>query len=92
MSAPWIVLAAIVAVGLVYVLLPTVLEAYFRFRGKREFRCPETGTEAEVGVDARLAALTEPFGRPRLRVVSCSLWPERDGCAQACVGHPPASR
>lgn len=86
MSAPWMVLAAIVAVGLVYVLLPTVFEAFLRFRGKRQLSCPETGTEAEVGVDARLAALTEPFRPPLLRVRSCSFWPERDGCARTCVG------
>lgn len=86
MTAPWIVLAAIVGVGLVYVLLPTVLEAFLRFRAKRQIRCPETGTEAAVGVDARLAAVTEPFGSPLLRVRSCSFWPERDGCAQTCVG------
>jgi hypothetical protein len=86
MDAPWIVLAAIVAVGLVYVLFPTVLVDFLRFRPKRQLWCPETGTNAEVRVDARLAAVTAPFRRPLLRVRSCSLWPERNGCEQTCLG------
>lgn len=88
MNAPWILLAAIVAVALVYVLLPVVGEVFLRFRAKRQLRCPETGTNAEVGVDARRAAFTAAIRQPLLRVKSCSLWPERLGCGQHCLGHP----
>jgi hypothetical protein len=83
MNAP-LLLAGIVLVGLVYVLLPVTSDAYVRFRRRRRVRCPETGTGADVQVDARHAALTAAFGDPAVRVASCSLWPERGGCAQAC--------
>ena len=85
MNAPWIVLTAIVAVAVVYVLLPVVGEAFVRFRVQRRLSCPETGANAEVGVDARRAAFTAAFAHSLLRVKSCSLWPERRGCGQTCL-------
>jgi hypothetical protein len=85
MSAPWIVVAAIIAVAVCYVLLPVVADTFRRFRTKKSLRCPETGREAEVGIDAGRAALTSAFGRALLRVKNCSLWPERKECAQDCV-------
>lgn len=84
MSNLWITLAGIVVVGVVFVLIPVVGNAFLRFRGKRWLRCPETEADAEVGLDARHAAFTAAFHHPALRVKSCSLWPEREGCAQGC--------
>jgi hypothetical protein len=88
MSAPWIVIAAIVGVGMLYVLLPVAADTFHRFRGRRSLRCPTTGEEAEVEVDARRAALGSIVGRLLLRVKGCSLWPERQGCAEECVKLP----
>jgi hypothetical protein len=84
MNAP-LLLASIVVLGVVYVLLPVAGDAYVRFRGRRRVRCPEAGTAADVQLDARHAALTAALGDPDVRVAGCSLWPERAGCAQACV-------
>ena len=89
MSAPWIVLAAIVALAVAYVLLPVVSAVFLRFRGTKELACPETGATAKVGADARWAALTAAFRHPVLRVKDCSLWPGRRGCEQNCL-RPPA--
>lgn len=89
MSAPWIVLAAIVALAVAYVLLPVVAAVFLRFRGTRELACPETGATAKVGADARWAALTAAFRHPVLRVKNCSLWPGRRGCEENCL-RPPA--
>ena len=85
MNDPWIVLASIVGVSIVYVLLPVVVGAFLRFRGRRQLSCPETGRTAAVGVDAGWAAITSAFRHPLLRVESCSLWPERQGCGQNCL-------
>lgn len=85
MNAPWITVAAIVALASFYVLFPLVLHTYQRCRHKRVLVCPETKGMAEVDVDARLAAFSSAFGRPLLRVKDCSVWPERRGCAQACL-------
>lgn len=90
MNAPWVVIAAIVGVGAWYALLPVVADTFRRFRTKKSLRCPVTGGEAEVGVDAGRAALTSAFGRALLRVKNCSLWPERKGCAQDCLSLPEA--
>ncbi len=87
MSAPWILLAAIVAVAVVYVLLPVAVEAFLRFRARRRLTCPETGMNAEVGVDARVAGFTAAFRHSVLRVKSCSLWPKRAGCGRACLAN-----
>jgi hypothetical protein len=85
MSHPWIVLVAVLAVGLLYVLMPLVADTFRRFRSPRMLSCPETGGTAEVGIDAPRAALTSAFGRPLLRVKSCSRWPERERCKQDCL-------
>ena len=98
MSNPWIVLAGIVALALLYVVLPVVTEAFRRFRGGRRVECPGTSAPAEVRLDAGHAALTSAFGPPDVRVENCSNWPERAGCSQGCLERPgvevaePASR
>jgi hypothetical protein len=81
---PGIALASIAALALV-VLVLFVWSTFDYFRAPRRLRCPETATDAEVTVDARQAALTSVFTRPRLRVVRCSLWPERYACAEGCL-------
>jgi hypothetical protein len=88
MSAPWIVIASIVAVAMLYVFVPLVADTFRRFRATRSLRCPVTGQKASVHVDAGRAALTSAFGRMLLRVQNCSLWPERRGCGQYCVELP----
>lgn len=88
MSAPWIVIAAIAALAVAYVLVPVVGAIFLRFRAARELTCPETGKSATVGADARWAAFTAAFRHPVLRVKNCSLWPGRKGCEQGCVRPP----
>ncbi|MBI3015125.1 MAG: hypothetical protein HYY65_08730 [Candidatus Tectomicrobia bacterium] len=85
MKAPLLVAAAIVALGVLYVLVPVVIEVFLRFRARRMLRCPQTGTDAEVQLDARKAALTSAFGPEKTQVQDCSLWPEKEGCQQDCV-------
>lgn len=81
---PGIVLASVAALTIIVMLVVT-WGTFDYFRRPRRLRCPETGTDADVTVDARHAALTSAFVRPRLRVVRCSLWPERYACAEGCV-------
>jgi hypothetical protein len=56
------------------------IKRFFRSRGVRVITCPETHNEAAVSLDALHAAAS---GSPRL--ASCSRWPERAGCNQACL-------
>ena len=88
MSGFGILLAAIVTIAVVYVLLPVVGGVFLRFRAPRDVACPETGTNAKVGVDAKWAAFTAAFRHPVLRVKNCSLWPKRSGCHQSCLDRP----
>jgi len=43
-------------------------------------RHPEAGRTAKVAIDRRHAALTSVLGKPRLRVIRSTLWPEREDC------------
>lgn len=88
MSQPWIVVIAVLAAALLYVLAPVVADTFRRYRSKRMLRCPETGGQAEVGIDASRAAVTSAFGRPHLRAENCSLWPEKEQCKQECLTLP----
>ncbi len=85
MQSPWIVLITIVSVAVLYILLPVILETFNRYRAKRAVLCPDTRQTAEVTVDAVRAAAGSAFGKLVLQVKTCSLWPERRGCAQSCL-------
>ncbi|HEY7677480.1 MAG TPA: hypothetical protein VIG69_10430 [Candidatus Methylomirabilis sp.] len=91
MSHPVFVIGAVLVAGILYVLLPWAHHVLARYRAPRVLPCPETGGRAMVDVDARCAALTSAFGRPRLRARWCTLWPQREGCAQDCLRHPEAT-
>jgi hypothetical protein len=58
---------------------------YIRMRGTRLVICPETREPAAVTVDAGHAAMSALRARPEIRLLSCSCWPEREGCRQACA-------
>jgi hypothetical protein len=85
MIAPWLTFLAIIAMALVYVVLPIMADAFARFRRKRVVYCTEEGRLGSVRLDATLAALTAVPGPPKLRVERCSFWPDRADCAQRCT-------
>lgn len=80
MALPWIVAAAVC-----FVIVPVVVGTYLRYRRSRMVRCPETGEEAVIEVDAPRAALTAFPGPPAVRVKGCSHWPDLEGCDETCV-------
>ena len=82
----------IIAVGILFVLLPVAAHAFARYRAPRVLACPETGEQVRLGIDATRAALTSALGRPRLRVRWCTLWPVWNGCAQSCLQLPEIER
>jgi hypothetical protein len=89
MTTPLLLMTAIIAVGAGYVLLPVILDTLRRFRGEKPVVCPETGNAATVQLDARVAAATSAFGRPKIRMTHCSRWPERRRCDRECLGQIP---
>jgi hypothetical protein len=77
----------------VLLLIGTVLIGYgaialttrLRLRGTRVVVCPETHEPAAVTLDTGHAAVTAVWEKADLRLATCSRWPEREGCDQACV-------
>ena len=61
------------------------VQTFFLMRGGHVVECPETRESAGVVVDALHAASTSVRGSTKLRLRSCSRWPERSACAQQCV-------
>jgi hypothetical protein len=82
------VIGAVLALGIVYVLLPIVVGAFRRYRGTKILRCPELGDNAEIGLDTRHATVTAAFKEPELKVIQCSHWPERQPCDEDCLREP----
>jgi hypothetical protein len=85
MLGPGLAIVLILAAGAILVVVPTILTTFFEYRSLRRVSCPELGRTAVIGVDAAKAARNSLFGRIRLRVESCSFWPARRGCDQACL-------
>ena len=56
-----------------------------KFQGMRALTCPENRQAAAVELASWQAAVTGVFGKPIPRVRSCSRWPERRRCDQACI-------
>ena len=85
MKTPIITIASIIALALLYVLLPLVIHTFQRYRHKRVLTCPETEGLAEIDIDAPHAAFSSAFGEPLLRVRNCTLWPKKKGCREGCL-------
>jgi hypothetical protein len=83
-----VVIYLLLGLAAVYLLfgLAESLRSYFKLRGKRLVKCPETEQTEAVELDARRAARETLFGTPRLRLRECSRWPERQNCGQECLG------
>ena len=84
MTTPLILIGGIIALGVIYVLLPEAAYTFFRYCHTKVLNCPETGELAEVNIDA-LRAANFYFDKPVLRVKNCTLWPKRKGCGEGCL-------
>ncbi|MBI4552811.1 MAG: hypothetical protein HY710_11160 [Candidatus Latescibacteria bacterium] len=83
---PWLLIGALIAVAALYVVLPVVMQAFWRYRRPRTFVCPDTGGQVEIHLDAAHAAVGAAYDQhPHLRVKQCALWPDRRNCEQACL-------
>ena len=79
-------------IGVTFFLGAPALWAYahsLQFREPRTIICPETRHWAEVTVDAGYAVRTELAGHAKFHLVSCSRWPDRQDCNQACTPQLP---
>ncbi|MFQ5899206.1 MAG: hypothetical protein ACE5JN_13310 [Candidatus Methylomirabilia bacterium] len=85
MEHPFVLIASLVALSIVYLFVPAFVLTFREYRGARRVLCPETETQAQVEVAAGRVALTQFFGAPRPKIVTCSLWPEWSGCGRRCL-------
>ena len=85
MEHPILVILTVLGIGVLFVVLPVVLTTLSEKREPFSVVCPEAGTRARVRVDAGRAARGAVIGRLALRAETCSLWPEKSGCAQRCL-------
>ena len=85
MNSVFLLIAAIIALGALCNIFPLMRHVYNRFRHRKVVMCPDTQSLADVELNAGWAAFTALFRKPVPRVKSCSLWPGKKRCAQACV-------
>jgi hypothetical protein len=85
METSIVVVGAVIALGIAYVAVPVALDAYRRYRGTKIVTCPQTGMPAHIDVDAIDASISAALGRPRVEVVRCTHWPDREHCGQDCL-------
>jgi hypothetical protein len=80
----WLLLLSFASLALVVVAL--FIPSWMKWRGTRIVVCPETLHPVAVEVDAvHIAAEEAITGEGRLRLDSCSRWPERADCGQECL-------
>ena len=61
------------------------MRAWRRYRGVHLLTCPETRDTVAVRVDTPMAATMAAMGDSSVELSSCTRWPERKDCDQACV-------
>jgi nucleotide-binding universal stress UspA family protein len=86
-----LVLSGLVAVALVWVVMPIAVSAVALWRRPWRLVCPRAGRPARIQVSAVRAAVSEVFGRPT-EIERCSLWPGVLGCRQECLALPAGAR
>jgi hypothetical protein len=67
------------------------VRAYRVFGGFREVSCPETAESVLVRINVARAIASRVAGGNEMRLSSCSRWPGRQGCDQACRSQIAAS-
>jgi hypothetical protein len=85
MTTAMYIIIAVVALGVLYLVIRLVAGAYLTYRGTRLVTCPETNEPAAVEVNATHAAFTSMARKPDLQLDTCSRWPERQHCGQECL-------
>jgi hypothetical protein len=87
-----IAMAAAIAVAILAgVICYRAFRLWLKCRGARVITCPENLRPAGVTVDAGGVAVHPFTSNPRLRLSSCSRWPERAGCGQDCLSEVAAA-
>jgi hypothetical protein len=81
----WPVFASIVALAVVYVMVPVGLAVFSHFRHPKRLRCPQSGENATVVIDPGRAGLAAVAGGHSLTLRSCSLLDGRFGCGEWCT-------
>ncbi|HYK90030.1 MAG TPA: hypothetical protein VE398_14745 [Acidobacteriota bacterium] len=84
------IISAIVIFTVTALVVVSLARRYLRLRGPRVVTCPADNTQAAVEVNPVRGILT---GRDlhNLQLQSCSHWPERENCGQACLQEIAAS-
>jgi hypothetical protein len=85
MNRVFLLIAGVATLGLYFIVGPTVVSTFRRYRGRRTIICPETDQIAEMEIKAGHAGVMAALGKHVLRVKWCSLWPRRKGCAEECL-------
>lgn len=62
-----------------------VVMTWYRSRGRRIVKCPETGKLAAVELDRGRAIASALCEGAALRVKNCSRWPEHEKCDHGCA-------
>lgn len=81
----WILLFLIAAFVIFFMPALWGKHVYNEYRGTRVVICPETHAPVSVRFDALRAAISSLNGKAKVSLASCTRWPERGDCDQACI-------
>ncbi len=82
---PTTVIPLLIAIAVVFVVLPVAIAAYRFYRAPQTVRCPLRRTKATVTVDAQRAARAAVVGSQALSAIACSLLVEPPDCRTECL-------
>ncbi len=76
---------ALLVATVLAVYLAIGIRTWLRLHGPRVVVCPETRQAVVVCADVGHAIATAVWEKADVRLTSCSRWPERQNCDQACA-------
>jgi hypothetical protein len=86
-----VVIPLLIAIAVVFVVVPVAIAAYRFYRAPRVVRCPRLRAKATVTVDPCQAARAAITGSRTLSATACSLLVARPTCRTECLTGETAS-
>lgn len=79
-------LLVLFGVAMALLVAAAIVWQYVSYRGRRVVMCPETHEPVDVELDAWRAARERTLDvEAKLKLQSCSRWPEKEDCGQECI-------
>jgi len=78
-------MSVLVAISIIVFFIARMGWSFYRLRGRHAVVCPGDRKRAIIRFRTTHGAVTSALNDPELKIRTCSRWPKKSGCDEACV-------